>query len=61
MVTLPLVGGGHVSIDPEEVAAVRGLERAGLIMDGKCEVALRGGTIYEIHYSSETVRKKLGC
>ena len=61
MVSLPLVGGGYVSIDPKQVAAVRDIESAGVFDNGKCEVALRGGVTYEINYSAHTVRKKLDC
>jgi streptomycin 6-kinase len=59
MVSLPLVQGGWIDIDPREVAAIRSIESAGLILNGKCEVALRGGARYEINYSASTVKDKL--
>ncbi len=60
MVSLPLVGGNWVSINPQEVAGIREIEAAGMILDGKCAVTLRGGMTYEIHYAAHTVRQKLG-
>jgi hypothetical protein len=60
MVSLPLVGGGWIDIDPREVASIREIEAAGMILDGKCEVYLRGGASFEIYRSAQTVRSKLG-
>jgi hypothetical protein len=58
MVSLPLVSGGWVDIDPRQVASIRALEDAGLILNGKCVVTLRGGVTYEIHHSAKTVKEK---
>ena len=59
MVSLPLVHGGSVSIDPEQVAAIRQIEQPGIIDNGKTEVTLRSGVTYEVSRGERTVREIL--
>jgi hypothetical protein len=60
MVSLALASGGYVSIDPNQVASIREVERPGIIDDGKTEITLRNGQVYLLYYGERTVRNKLG-